>query len=687
MLKKIPILLVFVCCALIEVQAQTCSLPGMTPDKAIPVCGTSVFHQDSVTNCSGNDVASTGCTVGVTSSSSFWYKFTCYTSGTLGFLISGIDSNDDYDWELFDVTGHPPTDVFSDVSMQVSLNIYGKTNAGSSTPSNSPTGCRADGTKDVNCEGDAAGRTPINRMPNIIVGHNYLLMVTNWTKSTAGYDLSFTGGTASITDPTEPHIQSSRAICDGTQAVVKLNKRMKCPSLSANGSEFIISPAVANVIGAVGYGCSGGFDMDSVILTLNNSLPPGNYTITIKNGADGNTLLDNCDRLVPVGETVPMIVYPVFPTPMDSVTKPGCSPDEILVDFSKQIRYIKCNSIAADGSDFKINTISGIGGPVTVIGASGVCSADGLTPIIKVKLSAPIQTKGVYEVLLQIGSDGNTIINECGQSTAAGSKVSFITVDTVNADFTYRLNLGCKRDTINSFHDGRNGVNSWKWTFDGIRSSSSQNPTSIYASYGEKTAQLIVSNGVCKDTSEMKTINLDNYLKAQFEATAVVCPGDLATYKESSVGKVQAWYWDFGNGNNSLLQQPQDQTYPYAKDIRMIPIQLVVTNDLGCKDTAVQLIKVVGNCYIAVPNAFTPNGDGLNDYLYPLNAYKAKDLIFKVYNRFGQLLFQTTDWTVKWDGTFKGQGADPATYVWILQYTNIDTGKRIELKGSTVLIR
>jgi gliding motility-associated-like protein len=58
-----------------------------------------------------------------------------------------------------------------------------------------------------------------------------------------------------------------------------------------------------------------------------------------------------------------------------------------------------------------------------------------------------------------------------------------------------------------------------------------------------------------------------------------------------------------------------------------------------------------------------------------------------VYNRFGQLLFQTTDWTNKWDGSFKGQGADAATYVWILQYTHVDTGKKVEQKGTTVLIR
>jgi gliding motility-associated-like protein len=92
------------------------------------------------------------------------------------------------------------------------------------------------------------------------------------------------------------------------------------------------------------------------------------------------------------------------------------------------------------------------------------------------------------------------------------------------------------------------------------------------------------------------------------------------------------------------------------------------------------------NCYIAVPTAFTPNGDGLNDYLYPLNAYKATNLSFKVFNRTGQLVFETKDWTVKWDGTIKGAKQASGVYVWMLDYNDV-TGKRISLKGTTLLIR
>jgi len=87
-----------------------------------------------------------------------------------------------------------------------------------------------------------------------------------------------------------------------------------------------------------------------------------------------------------------------------------------------------------------------------------------------------------------------------------------------------------------------------------------------------------------------------------------------------------------------------------------------------------------------VPNAFTSNGDGLNDYLYPLNAYKATDLTFWVFNRYGQLVFETTDWTKKWDGTKDGDPMPAGVYVWMLSYT-VPSNKKVFLKGFTVLLR
>ena len=645
-----------------------CDTLGQNPGTAFPVCGTDTFKRENVPTCGGNNIPGRCTRTPLSDVNPFWYKFTCFTAGTLGFLITPKDILDDYDWQIFDITGRSPTDVFTDASLFVACNWSGETGL---------TGASSAGSSVAECDGLGVPR--FSKMPSLILGHEYLLLISNFSNSQSGYALSFGGGTASITDPLNPSLLRARAPCDGSVITVKLNKKMKCKTLAANGSDFSISPAIATVVSAVGVGCNAGFDMDSVVLTLNGTLPPGNYTLKIETGTDGNNLLDNCDRGIPTGQTLPVTVYPLVPTPMDSLSKTGCAPDELELVFNKPMF---CNSIAADGSDFVVT------GPaaVSVAGAAGVCSTDGYTNIIRVKLSAPVQTAGTFQLRLQVGTDGNTILNECSMPTAAGSSLAFITKDTVSALFNAAIRFGCIQDTVVYSHDGRNGVNTWQWSFENGINSLTKDNSVIYTTFGQKQATLIVSNGVCRDTAT-QVVLLNNNVTAAFQSTAIACPGDPAVFVDNSTGPVVSWLWTFGNGNTSSLQSPPEQFYPSSNITADLPIMLIVKNSAGCADTATNTIRVVGNCYIAIPKGFSPNNDGLNDYLYPTNAYKARDLSFRVYNRLGQLLFQTKDWTNKWDGTYKGNPQDPGTYVWILQYTNIDTGKRFELKGSTVLIR
>ncbi|MFR1445987.1 hypothetical protein ACLUYJ_20725, partial [Acinetobacter baumannii] len=87
---------------------------------AFPVCGSTTFTQQSVPICGGKSVH-TLCTDGTpyTDKNPFWYKFTCYTAGTLGFVITPLAQNEDYDWQLFDITNHDPMDVYTDPSLYV----------------------------------------------------------------------------------------------------------------------------------------------------------------------------------------------------------------------------------------------------------------------------------------------------------------------------------------------------------------------------------------------------------------------------------------------------------------------------------------------------------------------------------------------------------------------------------------
>src|SRR4051812_9310883 len=84
-------------------KAQTaCTAPGQNPSTAFPVCGTSVFTQTSVPICGGQSVPSPGCSNDpLTDVNPFWYKFTCFQSGSLGFKITPHTNSEDYDWQLF----------------------------------------------------------------------------------------------------------------------------------------------------------------------------------------------------------------------------------------------------------------------------------------------------------------------------------------------------------------------------------------------------------------------------------------------------------------------------------------------------------------------------------------------------------------------------------------------------------
>ncbi|MCW3117930.1 MAG: type sorting protein, partial [Chitinophagaceae bacterium] len=158
-------------------------------------------------------------------------------------------------------------------------------------------------------------------------------------------------------------------------------------------------------------------------------------------------------------------------------------------------------------------------------------------------------------------------------------------------------------------------------------------------------------------------------------------------FKDKSTGKADRWFWTFNNGITSDQQSPPAQYYPNTGRETEYRTGLKIFDQAGCADSAYKTIKVLASCHVAVPSAFTPNHDGLNDYLYPLNASNALDLKFRIYNRWGQLVFATSDWQKKWDGTIRGVAQTAGIYVWILQFINPDTGEKVEMKGTTMLIR
>ena len=393
-----------------DVQAQLCQGPGRDPQTAQAVCGTIAFHETNVVNCTGPDIPNptSGCGQ-VTSDNSRWYKFHCYQAGTLGFLITPFSPADDYDWEIMDITGHQPADVYT-LELRVSLNLSGQTG---------PTGCTIAGISDINCGGGAPG-TQYNKLMTLQAGHDYLMMVNNWSASNLGYDIDFTG-TATLSDNLPPTVTNAAIVgCDASKIRVNFSEDILCGSITnpiTLGSEFTITGGPNTITGITSACTLGANGVPYVILDLQAPLAAGNYQLNINVGGDGNTLENVC-RIAMLPASIPFTVPAIVPVAVNTVNYTGCAPTTLNITLTKPIW---CTSLsAAPFSEFSI-----LPGNPTIQSVQSACTASATyIDQLQIVLQNPL-APGNYQLIVNAGADGNTLIDTCNMVVAAGYNFPF----------------------------------------------------------------------------------------------------------------------------------------------------------------------------------------------------------------------------------------------------------------------
>jgi gliding motility-associated-like protein len=111
-----------------------------------------------------------------------------------------------------------------------------------------------------------------------------------------------------------------------------------------------------------------------------------------------------------------------------------------------------------------------------------------------------------------------------------------------------------------------------------------------------------------------------------------------------------------------------------------------ITDAIGCTDDDTILVKAYQGPTYYLPNAFTPNGDGLNDVFFPTPVGIRTTEYFRVFDRYGAVIYQTREWMKGWDGTLKGKPAASGTYVWMIKGIDVN-GSVVEMKGTVILLR
>ncbi len=299
-------------------KAQT---PAQNCMGAIPICQT-VYTQTTSFSGIGNFADLNGSNQGCLTTgenNSVWYILNTSTSGTLAFTITPFGSND-YDFAVWDLTDKSCDAITGSGGLSPIRCNY------ASLASSSPGGLTGLSVSAPN-PSVGAGGSSFSSAINALAGQTFVILINNSSSSNAGYKIDFGASTCQIVDNVPPFIKgdSISTSCSGPASVrVLLSENIICSSYDPNGSDFHLSSTSSTITGVNCASCNAGGTYSNLFdIGFSSPLMPGTYNLSVVNGIDGNTLIDNCGNAMPVGSSITFTVYPSIQ--MSISTQFGCA--------------------------------------------------------------------------------------------------------------------------------------------------------------------------------------------------------------------------------------------------------------------------------------------------------------------------------------------------------------------------
>ena len=224
----------------------------------------------------------------------------------------------------------------------------------------------------------------------------------------------------------------------------------------------------------------------------------------------------------------------------------------------------------------------------------------------------------------------------------------------------------------------------YEWHFGDGTSGLANDTSHIYTTIDSFTVKYIVTSpqGCLDSLVKTKYISLKEAPIADFkiETLSTLIPGLPISFLNKSVGATE-YYWDFGDLAFSGITNP---THTYS-DSAKYEICLTASSSEFCFSKFCDTITIIGSKKLALPTAFSPNGDSKND-LFKLLGGPCKELNFKIFNQWGNLIFESISQEIGWDGTYKGELQPEGSYHYLITGTTVDE-KNINLFGIVNLTR
>jgi len=248
---------------------------------------------------------------------------------------------------------------------------------------------------------------------------------------------------------------------------------------------------------------------------------------------------------------------------------------------------------------------------------------------------------------------------------------------------SFSVNNVCLGDAV-VFENYGNPAAQFNWSFGDNTTSQQFEPTHVYAQPNTYTVRLIMVDSLTCNVTD--TVFRSVKVSQQPQSNFVVANDTFlfetpVAFRNKSL-HYEELIWDLGDG--TILTNEEEFEHVYDDKIGWVKVCLVAVNE-PCYDTVCKDIFIWYKAIIGVPNAFSPNGDGVNDVVRVEGKGIVK-LVFRIYNRWGEKVFESNDKSIGWDGYYKGelQEMDVFAY-WVL--ADLIDGQTVPLKGNITLLR
>ena len=266
-----------------------------------------------------------------------------------------------------------------------------------------------------------------------------------------------------------------------------------------------------------------------------------------------------------------------------------------------------------------------------------------------------------------------------------------LTVDPLpSPDFTASPLEGCLPVEVN-FQDQSTDVApgaTYEWSFGDGNTSGSINPTNVYNTAGLFTVSLTVHNTdrCAATTTKPDIIQVNPNPIAKLEADPWITTMDTPEIDFSNLSESDStiidFLWDFGDGSTSNEENPS-HTYQNPGEYE---VTLYVETINGCADTTIGKVALTEEVKLFFPNAFSPDGDGLND-VFEIKGTPITNFNMYIYDRWGKEIWSTHNFENRWDGTdFQGNAVPADTYIYVISGTDY-MRRDVNFKGTVTVVR